>query len=122
VGTWDLDPLLDTGPLAARPEVVRFTSLFGGNCAGLLPGLDRIGTTEPCETVNEGESGPTLDLGLLLCEFGIVDSRLIHEPLEEIDSLRVSSSEVPKVSSCLNTDNFRPLLLFCNSDLVFEGR
>lgn len=63
-----------------------------------------------------------LDLGLLLCELGIVDSLRIQDPLEETDSLRVSSSEFEETSSCLNTESLRPLLLFCNSDLVFEGR
>lgn len=66
MGTCDLDPLLDTGPLVALPDVVLFTNLFGGNCAGLLAGLVSIGATEPCDTVIDGDSGPMLDLGLLL--------------------------------------------------------
>jgi hypothetical protein len=91
VGTCDLEPLLEIDPLTALPDVARFTNLFGGNCAGLLPGFDKIGAADPWENVSEGESGPILDLGLLLCDMGIVDNRLIHDPLDEIESLLVSS-------------------------------
>jgi hypothetical protein len=58
----------------------------------------------------DGESGPTLDLGLLLYELGIVDSRRIHDPLDETDSLRVPSSANSRgeeTSSCLITDGLR---------------
>jgi hypothetical protein len=91
VGTCDLEPLLDIDPLAALVDVARFTSLLGGNCAGLLPGFDSIGAADPWENVSDGESGPTLDLGLLFCEFGIVDNLRIQDPLDETDSLLVSS-------------------------------
>ncbi len=66
VGTCDLDPLLDIGPVVALPDVVLFTNLFGGNCTGLFTVLDSIGATEPCDTLIDGDSGPMLDLGLLL--------------------------------------------------------
>lgn len=91
VGTCDLEPLLDIGPLTALPDVARFTSLFGGNCVGLTAEFDRNGAAEPLEKVREGESGPTLDLGLLFCDMGIIDSRLIHEPFDETESLLFSS-------------------------------
>lgn len=93
MGACDLEPLLEIDPLAALPDVARFTNLFGGNCAGLLPGSERMGAAEPCENVSEGESGPTLDLGLLLCDLGLVDNLLIHDPLDDMES-RVASSPV----------------------------
>jgi hypothetical protein len=86
-----LEPLLDTDPLTALVEDVRFTSLLGGSCAGLLVGFERMGTADPWENVNDGESGPTLDLGLLVCELGIVDNLRIQDPLDETDSLLGSS-------------------------------
>lgn len=66
MGTCDLDPLLFIDPLAPLPDVALFTSLFGGSCGGVLTGSDRIGAAELWEKVNDGESGPTLDRGLLL--------------------------------------------------------
>jgi hypothetical protein len=47
VGSCDFDALLVSCPLIARPEVVLFTSLLGGNCAGLLAGLESIGAADP---------------------------------------------------------------------------
>ena len=79
-----------------RPDVARLTNLFEGNWAGLLPGHESMGAAETWENVSEGESGPVLERGLLFCDMGIVDSLLIHEPLEEIESLLTVSS----VRSC----------------------
>lgn len=69
VGTCDLDLLLVTaGPLVALIDVALLTSLFGGNCAGLVAdGWVNMGAAEPCKA-RDGESGPTLDRGLLLYE------------------------------------------------------
>jgi hypothetical protein len=94
VGTCDLEPFLDSEPPSeARPDVVRFTSLFGGSCAGLEFVVCRMGVAdEPFENVKEGESGPMLDLGLpLCCEVCIVDNLFIQEPLEDTESFRSSS-------------------------------
>jgi len=84
-----------------------------------------MGAAEAWETVSEGESGPTLDLGLFVCELGIVDSLRIQDPLDEIDSLLVSSP----VRSCGNgvspsrtTESLRPLPLCDLSALLFERR
>lgn len=72
-------------------DVLRFTSLLGGNGTGLLV-LCNIGASEPCENVTDGESGPTLDLGLPCDETCIVDNLRIHESLfEETESLRPSA-------------------------------
>jgi hypothetical protein len=60
-----LDPIFGMDPLTVLIDVALFTSLLGGNCAVLLFGFDNIGAAEPCENVSDGESGPTLDLGLL---------------------------------------------------------
>jgi len=46
-----------------------------------------MGAPEPCEKVRDGESGATLDLGLPCCDSGRMESRLIHESLEETESL-----------------------------------
>lgn len=123
VGTRGRDPLLGTGPLAALEDVVLLTSLFGGSWAGLLEGFDSIGLTKLCGEAIEGDSGPVLDLGLLLWELGMEDSLLIQEPLDETDSLRDSSSKCGAVSSCRNTESPRPLLCFCISTrvLAVEG-
>lgn len=124
MGTCDREPLLDNDPLAVLPDVALLTSLFGGNCAGLLPGLDRIGAAEPCDRFSDGESGPKiLDLGL---ELGIVDSLLIQDPLDETESLRASSpkcscGEEDENSPDLTIDSLLPLL--CRvSILEFEER
>src|SRR5690242_19819980 len=76
-------------PFDPRTEVERLTNLFGSNGDGLLP-LCNIGTADPWENVNEGESGPRLDRGLVFCEFGITDNLRIQDPFEEIESRRSS--------------------------------
>lgn len=50
-----------------------------------------MGGAEPWENVSDGEFGPMLDLGLLFWEFDIVDNLRIQDPLDETDSLLVSS-------------------------------
>jgi len=82
-----------------------------------------MGAAEPWEGLIEGESGPMLDRGLLFRELGIIDSRRIQEPLEEIDSLFASSSRNSagdagspgQKNECLRP----PLLLRTISSLVF---
>lgn len=66
---------------------VRFTSLFGGSDGAVVLKGDSMGAPEPCEKVMEGEFGPTLDLGLPCCERGRMDSLLIHDPFDEMESL-----------------------------------
>jgi hypothetical protein len=100
-----------------------FTSLLGGSCAGLLPGLESIGNAGPLNGFIDGESGPTLDLGLFPCEVGIIDSLRIQEPREEIESRLGSSSKYSRddSSSCLSIENLLPLLLLlCMSTLAVE--
>lgn len=83
-----------------------------------------MGAAEPLKILNDGESGPKLDLGLLSRELGIIDNLLIQDPLDEIDSLLVSSSECsrPKgTSSCLKIECLRPLLC-CASTRIVEAR
>jgi hypothetical protein len=124
VGTCDREPLLDNDPLATLPDVALLTSLFGGNCAGPLPGLDRIGAAEPCDRFSDGESGPKiLDLGL---ELGIVDSLLIQDPLDETESLlgsspKCSCGDEDENSPDLTIDSLLPLL-YRVSILEFEER
>jgi hypothetical protein len=117
---------LGIGPLAALVDVTLFTSLFGAICAGLLIGSDNIGAAEPCEYISEGESGPKLDLGLSLWElFGIVDSRFIHDPLDETDSLRPSSSvpsRADEESPYLSIENLFPVVVCEDSILEVCGR
>ena len=54
---------------------------------------ESIGAEEPWEKVTDGESGPTLDLVLPCCDRGRIDSRRIHDPLDEKES-RESSAMV----------------------------
>lgn len=120
-----MEPLLDIDPLTALVDEVRFTSLLGGNCAGLLPGFESMGAAEPWENVSDGESGPTLDLGLLVCELGIVDNLRIQDPLDETDSLLVSSptrSCCDGISPLRTTERLRPPPLCDVSALVFKRR
>lgn len=92
VGTDPLERVLEIGPsLAERPEGSLFTNLFGGSCVGVFVGVDSIGAAELLESCMEGESGPMLDLGLLW-ELGNVDSLLIHELLDETESLLGAAS------------------------------
>lgn len=63
-----------------------------------------MGAPEPCEKVREGESGPMLDLMLPCCERGRIDSRLIHEPLDENESLASSAMGGGAQSPCLIKD------------------
>lgn len=95
--------------------------MLGGSCAGLLEGLERIGAAEPFE--NASDSGPTLDRGLLVCEFGIVDNLRIQDPLDETDSLRVSSplrSWADETSPLRTADSLCPPPLGDASALIFE--
>ena len=125
MGTCELEPVLDIDPLTALVDDVRFTSLLGGNCAGLLAGFKSIGAADPWENVSDGESGPTLDLGLLVCEFGIVDNLRIQDPLDETESLLVCSpirSCGVETSLLRTTDSLRPPPLCDASVLLFERR
>lgn len=106
-----MEPVLDVGPLTALVDDVRFTSLLGGNWAGLLGVFESMGAADPWENISDGESGPTLDLRLFVCELGIVDNLRIQDPLDEIDSLLVSSpirSCGVETSPLRTTDNLRP--------------
>jgi len=88
VSICDFDDLLDKVPCCGEfccPDVVRFTSLLGAVCDGPVPG-SRIGAPEPYEKVRDGESGPKLDLGLPCWDNGRMDSRRIHESLEDTES------------------------------------
>ena len=122
MGTWDLEPLLGIDPSVTLPEVLRFTSLFGGSCGWPSNGLDSIGAAEPRDMASDGESGPTLDLGLLLREMGMVDRRLIHDPLDETESLLGSSpmllrSDEKSPFRTIESLLARPLLKVSNLEL-----
>jgi hypothetical protein len=64
-----------------------------------------------------------LDLGLLLCDIGMVDRRLIHDPLDETESLLDSSPVLlrsePK-SPFRTSERCLPRELLNGSNLVFE--
>lgn len=67
-------------PCKARWDVVRLTSLLGGNTAGLELMCGRIGALEPLEKDMEAEPERELGLGLSLREDADnVDNRFIHE-------------------------------------------
>lgn len=104
VGKCDLDRLRTSPPsLEERPEGALFTNLFGGSCVGLFIGADSIGAAEPFDNCIEGESGPTLDRGLLF-EGGKIDNRFIQEPLEDIESLRCKSSPETSCAGTVSPD------------------
>ena len=109
-----LDRFLESGPsLAERPEGARLTNLLGGNCVGVFVGFESIGAAEPLERLIDGESGPTLDLGLLW-ELGNAESLLIHDPLDDIESLLCTSSAGPSwsaKSADFTIDNLCPLFI-----------
>lgn len=87
--------------------VPRLTSLLGGNWEVDEPLLDSIGAPEPWEN-RDGASGPMLDLGLPCCESGrMEESRFIHEPLEDIESLAFSANGRAFDSFCLMIDCLR---------------
>jgi len=66
--------------------------LFGGSCGEPDPEGESIGAPEVWENIREGESGPNmLDLGLPCCESGRMERRLIHDPLEDTESLAFSA-------------------------------
>ena len=114
VGACDLGPLR-----VSLLDGTRFTSLFGGNGAGLLPVSSSIGVPEP---LIEGESGPTLDLGLLFTEIGSAESRLIQEPFEEPESRLFSSPSFGDDRSlCLAIDHLLLILLLLSARVV-RGR
>lgn len=125
MGTRDLEPLRDGAPSATFPEVLRLTSLFGGSWAWLSEGFERIGAAEPCDIASDGESGPMLDLGLLFWDIGMVESRLIHEPLDETESRLESSPALlrsePK-SPFRTNESCLPREVLKESNLVLEGR
>ena len=97
--------------LDERPEVARLTNLLGGSWVGLVVGVVRIGAADPTDICIEGESGPTLERGLLF-EDGSIDRRFIHDPLEEIESLRCMSSRETSYAAIDSPDftavNLRP--------------
>jgi hypothetical protein len=70
-------------------DVLRLTSLLGCDCV-VVSLFESIGAQDPFEKEIDGESGPTLDLGLPLCEPGNIENRRIHDPREDIESLRSS--------------------------------
>jgi hypothetical protein len=66
-----------------------------------------MGVPEPWEK-REGASGPMLDLGLPCCESGRMDeSRLIHDPFEDTESLAFSAIGRAVRSFCLMNDCLR---------------
>lgn len=94
MGAFDLDVLLDESPLTFLSEQALLTSLFGRSCAGTSEGEFNIGAPEPCERFINGESGPTLDLGLPLpFESCKVDNRLYQDPLDDNESLGSSDPD-----------------------------
>lgn len=92
-------------PLRLRVDVVRFTSLFGGCCAGLSPPW----TIGVVENDSGDESKPMLDLGLPFWEGCIIDSLLYQEPLDPIESLRSSPgvSNADAESLCFTAEALR---------------
>lgn len=64
-----------------------------------------MGAPEPCENVRDGESGPMLDLGLPCCDNGRIESRLIHESLEDTES-RVTLSAIGERGSLWRINEF----------------
>lgn len=94
---------------ACAADGARLTSLFGGNGAAECV-WERMGAEEPLEKVMEGESGPTLDLRLPCWDNGLKDSRLIHEPLDERESLTGSPGARVEGSPCFTSEAV--LLLF----------
>lgn len=70
-------------------DVDRLTSLFGAS-EGVTGPWGSIGAAEPWENIEGAScSWPMLDLGVSCCrdDEGRKDRRLIHEPLEDIESL-----------------------------------
>lgn len=94
--------------MLAWPDVVpRLTSLLGGNWGTAEPSEDNMGAPEPWEK-SEGASGPILDRGLPCCESGrIEESRFIHDPLEDTESLEFSAIGRADRSFCLKKDCLR---------------
>lgn len=90
------------------------TSLFGGSCEGLPPAL-RIGAVEPCENVIDGDSGPVLDLGLLICELGAVESLFSQDAREDTE---VFLSSVGSPSNVGMSDALRLLVKICEVKLA----
>jgi hypothetical protein len=73
-----------------------------------------MGAAELWERLIDGESGPILDRGLLLSEFGMVDNLRIQEPRDETDSLLISSSttsDCTGASPCQKKECLLPLPL-----------
>lgn len=77
--------MIPAGPFACV-DVTRFTNLFGGICAGTQSEGPSIGAADPYEKVKDEESGPRLDLGLPCWDKGRMESRLIQDPREDMES------------------------------------
>jgi hypothetical protein len=91
----------------------RFTSLLGDRGLPAVFGLDRIGADEVYDWDIEGESGPTLDLDLTLPwrDNGgrRIESLLIQDPLDEVESL--GPSGVGDAEASLNNDRLSAVAL-----------
>lgn len=93
----------------------RFTSLFGARGLAAVFGLGRMGADEVYDWAIEGESGPTLDLDLTLPwrDGGLrrIESLLIQDPVDEMESLGPSGVGDAEASRCLNSDRLSAIPL-----------
>ena len=93
----------------------RLTSLLGAREFAAVLGLDSIGAEEVYDWAMEGESGPTLDLDLTLPvrDNGRrrIESLLIHDSLDEVESLGPSGVGDAEFSRCLNSDRLSAMTL-----------
>lgn len=88
VGIFDLAPL----PCDSLPEYVLLTSLLGAVEDWAFCDVLSMGATEVYEKSRDGESGLRLERGLSLdCDICREESRLYHEPREDMESLRLIS-------------------------------
>lgn len=89
----------------------RFTNLLGGSGPGIGPVGDSIGADEPCENVIDWQSGPVLERKLPCWDNGRIDRRLIHEPVEDIESRVISTAAGSAESQCRDDACLRRLPL-----------
>jgi hypothetical protein len=100
---------------AAWTDGERFTSLFGSRGLAAVLGLGRIGADEVYDCAIEGESGPTLDVDLTLpCRDNgrrRIESFLIQDPVDEMESLGPSGVGDAEASRCINSDRLSAIPL-----------